>query len=113
MIEKNPIGHETGFNKPQDSLSSRNLSLTSLVNFSGVIVEKLPNTEFIVSLTHFADGSPVPAGNKVFITGRITGKIRNRKIKIAVHDNITISISMESAKSKQGFIVYRERGRNK
>lgn len=96
-----------------ENLSNRNLNLTSLVNFSGVIVEKLPNTEFIVALTHFPNGTPVPAGQKVLVNGRVTGKIRNRKIKIAVHDNITISISMESAKSKQGFIIYRERSKVK
>jgi len=94
-----------------DILSIRNLNMTCRVNFSGVIVEKLPNTEFIVRLTHFCDGTPVPSVNKVLVNARVTGKIRDRKIKIAVHDTVTVAISMESAKSMQGAITYRDRGK--
>jgi translation initiation factor IF-1 len=95
-----------------DNLLTKNLNLTSLVNFTGVIVEKLPNTEFVVRLTHLPDGSQVEA-SKILVNGKITGKIRDRKIKVAVHDVVTISISMESAKSMSGFIIYRERSRPK
>ena len=96
-----------------DNLLTKNLNLTSLVNFSGIIAEKLPNTEFIVRLTHLPDGSQISDNNKILVNGRITGKIRDRKIKVAVHDVVTISISMESAKSMSGFIIYRERGKPK
>jgi translation initiation factor IF-1 len=48
---------------------------------------------------------------KILITAKLTGKIRDRKIKIAVHDSVTVSISMESARVKSGFIIYRDRGK--
>lgn len=87
------------------------LSLTDFANFTGVITEKLPNTEFIVRLTYFPDGSPVPADPEVFVNAKLTGKIREKKIRIAVHDVVTVSINMEGAPLKQGYIIYRDRGK--
>ena len=87
------------------------LSLTDFANFNGVITEKLPNTEFIVKLTHFPDGSAVPADPTVFVNAKLTGKIREKRIRIAVHDVVTVSINMEGAHLRQGHIIYRDRGK--
>lgn len=100
---------ECGMESNPDGKAS--LLLTDFVNFTGTITEKLPNTEFILKLTHFPDGKEVPKDKDVFVTAKLTGKIRDRKIKIAVYDTVTVSISMESAKLKKGYIIYRDRGK--
>jgi translation initiation factor IF-1 len=92
--------------------SETTYSLTDFANFSGTIVEKLPNTEFLVKLTHFPDGTQVPEGKEVIVTAKLTGKIRDKKIKIAVYDTVTVSINMEGASMKQGYIIYRDRGKS-
>jgi translation initiation factor IF-1 len=93
--------------------SGNTLLWTNAVNFSGIIKEKLPNAEFVVRLTHFPDGSKISEDNEVLINGKSTGRIKGRKIKIAIHDSVTVSISMESAQSKSGFITYREKAKAK
>ena len=96
----------------QNNQNKTLLLLTDFINFSGVITEKLPNTEFIVRLTHFPDGTKTPEDQEVFVTAKLTGKIRDKKIKIAVHDSVTVSINMEGAPRQQGFIIYRDRGKS-
>ena len=92
-------------------LNKQNLQKTDVTHFMGLITEKLPNTEFMVRITHFPDGSPVPAASKVIIMCKLTGKVSNRKIKIAIYDQVKVAISMESASEGKGLIVYRERGK--
>lgn len=99
---------EIQINKDSD-FAKANLGISDFVNFSGVIAEKLPNTEFIVELTHLPNG--IKVDQKVLITAKLTGKIRDRRIKIAVHDGVTIQMSMETARERKGFIIYRDRGK--
>ena len=92
-------------------LTKQNLQKTDTVNFLGVITEKLPNTEFMVKITHLPDGSAVPMATKVVIMCKLMGKVSNRRIKIAIYDQVKVAVSMESALGGRGVIVYREKGK--
>ncbi len=90
--------------------STNRVASDVMMNFIGVIAEKLPDAEFTVRITHFPDMvTKVPVDN-VFVRAKPLGKIRNKfKIKFAVHDYILVGISAEmaEAKLKTGVVVYR------
>jgi translation initiation factor IF-1 len=85
--------------------ASQQLSWTDTVRFTGFIKEKLPNATFTVSLTHSPCGTPIT--QECLITAKMTGRIRDRNIKVAIKDKVIVSISMESAATFSGFIIYR------
>lgn len=85
------------------------LNWDDFANFNGTIEQKLPNAEFVVRLTQFPDGTKISPESNVTLTCKLTGKIRDRKIRIAISDNVVVSISMESATQGKGQIIYRDR----
>lgn len=84
-------------------------SFSEMATFSGVVRQKLPNIQFLVEITHFPDGSKVPEGEPMQVTASLTGKMRSKSIKIAIADNVSVGISMESAPFKKGTISYRDK----
>ena len=84
-------------------------SFSEMATFSGIVRQKLPNIQFLVEITHFSDGSKVIETEPVLITASLTGKMRSKSIKIAIADNVTVGISMESAPFKKGTISYRDK----
>lgn len=90
-------------NTTQDA--AKQLSWSDTVRFTGYIKEKLPNATFTVCLTHSPCMTPIE--QTCLITAKMTGRIRDRNIKIAIKDKVIVAISMESAATESGFIVYR------
>ena len=85
--------------------AEKQLSWTDSARFIGYIKEKLPNASFKVVLTNAPDGSKIE--DECYIHAKITGRIRDRNIKVAIKDKVIVAISMETAATSSGSIVYR------
>jgi hypothetical protein len=109
FVSQNSTTKRSDFRSHDTKSATYRVGKTTMVNFIGVIVAKLPNMEFTVKITHFPDGiTRVPLDN-ICIHAKTLGKIRTKSIKFGIHDSVLIGISMEMAmdKSKSGIIVYR------
>ena len=89
----------------------KNLTAIDAIEFTGTVVSKLANSEFMVKLTKFPNKSKIPDGTEILIKAKLSGRVTTKtaRTKVGVFDTVIVAISYDSAKSKTGTIVRREK----
>ncbi len=71
------------------------------------VVKSMSYGKFTVLLTE--DLNRQPLKNSKIITARLSGKIRNNRIKITLGDRVKVQISKDNLRDGDGVIIFREK----